>query len=456
MKLISLPALCIILFSVNLYSQDKDEQVIRKFYNEELSNGRCYGWLDTLCRGGHRLSGSDGAAKAVEWGKAAMEKAGFDRVFLQECMVPHWVRGPKESAWIIPSKGKPFSVPVAALGSSVGTGKGPITAEIIEVHSLEEVAKLGRKNIEGKIVLFARPMDPTKINTFEAYGGAVDQRGGGPSMAAKYGAVAILVRSMNLTEDDYPHTGNTHYIDSIKKIPAAAISTNAATLLDKMLKGDPKIKCKLEMHCETLPDVKSYNVVGEIKGSEHPEEIIVVGGHLDSWDLGDGAHDDGAGCVESMDAVRLFHALHIRPKRTIRAVLFMNEENGMKGGLKYEELAKQNGEHTIAAIESDEGGFVPRGFSIGKDTSVFLKVLPWKKYFEPYHAAEFVKGGGGTDISPLEKDNVPVMSLSPDNQRYFDFHHTPVDKFAAINKRELEMGAATLGAMLYLLSEYGL
>jgi hypothetical protein len=444
------------LLSFGLHAQNKDEQMIKKFYSEELAHGRCYGWLDTLCRGGHRLSGSVGAANAVKWGKEAMEKAGFDRVFLQECMVPHWVRGPKEKAEIIPSNGKSFEIPVAALGSSVGTGMGPITAEIIEVHSLDEVAKLGKKNIAGKIVFFARPMDPSKINTFEAYGGAVDQRSSGPVIAAKYGAIAIIIRSMNLTEDDYPHTGNTNYVDSIKKIPAAAISTKAATLLDQMLKTDSHIKCRLEMHCETLPDEKSYNVVGEIKGSEHPEEIILVGGHLDSWDLGDGAHDDGAGCVESMEAIRLFIALNIRPKRTIRAVLFMNEENGLRGGKKYAELAKANNEKTIMAIETDEGGFVPRGFSIGKDTSVYLKVLPWRKYFEPYHAAEFVKGGGGADISPLEKDNVPVMSLTPDNQRYFDFHHTPVDKLQAVNKRELEMGAATLGAMIYLLSTYGL
>jgi carboxypeptidase Q len=457
MKFKALAFFCLLTNSFSLYSQDKNERVIRRFYDEELSRSRCYGWLDTLCATAPaRISGSANAAKAVEWGKATMDKLGFDRVFLQEVMVPHWVRGAREEAMIYPTKGKKLGVPVAALGGSISTRGKAIKAEVVEVHTFDELTKLGRKAVEGKIIFFNRPMDPTKITTFDAYGGAVNQRGGGARAAGKLGAIGVIVRSMALPQDDNPHTGAMHYVDTIPKIPAAAISTNAANLLSKMLKEDPGLKFSLNMHCETLPDVKSYNVVGEIKGSELPQEIILVGGHLDSWDLAQGAHDDGTGVVQSIDALRLFKVLGIRPKRTIRAVLFMNEENGLKGGIKYAELAKENNEHHIAAIETDAGGFSPRGFSIGRDTHAYLKVLKWRSYFEPYHAAEFEKGGGGADISPLEKQNVTLMELNVDSQRYFDYHHTPIDTFDKVNKRELELGAATLAAMLYLLEENGL
>src|SRR5688572_5917366 len=238
-----------------------------------------------------------------------MEKLGLDRVYSQEVMFSHWVRGEKEEGKIVGKKGKKVEVPVCALGGSVGTGKKGITAEVVEVKSLEEVAKLGKDRIAGKIVFFNRPMDPKHISTFHAYGGAVDQRGRGAIEAAKYGAVGVIIRSMNLSLDDFPHTGAMRYDDKITKIPAAAISTNGAEKLSQLLKDDPEMKFFLKQQCETLPEVKSYNVIGEIKGSEHPEEIIVVGGHLDSWDLADGSHDDGAGCVQSMEVLRLMKEL---------------------------------------------------------------------------------------------------------------------------------------------------
>lgn len=440
-------------------SKPTDEEVVKQLFDAALKQGKCYGWLDELCNGiGGRLSGSPEAEKAVQWGKKLMEQQGFDRVYLQEVMVPHWVRGEKEKAELIPSlKGKKKqTINISALGGSVCTPKKGIEAEVIEVRNFEELATLGREKIEGKIVFFNRPMEPTHTCTFDAYGGAVNQRGRGAIEAAKYGALAAIVRSMTLAYDEHPHTGAMRYLDTITKVPAAAISTKGAELLSQSLKEDPKLKIRMEMQCQALPDVKSYNVIGEIKGSEFPDEIIVIGGHLDSWDTGQGAHDDGAGIVQSIEALRLFKTLGIRPKRTIRAVLFMNEENGMRGGLKYAEEAKKLNEKHIAAIESDRGGFTPRGFSMGGGDKQVEKVMAWKKLFEKYDMHEFTLEGGGVDIGPLKNQDVLLMELLPDSQRYFDYHHSPSDTFDKVNKRELELGAAALTSMLYLLSEHGL
>ncbi|MBW8050615.1 MAG: M20/M25/M40 family metallo-hydrolase [Cytophagales bacterium] len=469
---IKLISLAYIISSNMLLGQTNDSLVIRKIFSEALSNGKSYELLDHLCNNiGGRLSGSPQAAKAVEWSKQVMEDFGFDRVFLQEVMVPHWVRGEKEYAEIIKSKGsESIAVPVCALGGSVGTGSKGITANVVEVHNFEELEKLGGKKLKGKIVFYNRPMDPTHITTFRAYSEAVDQRWAGAMEAAKYGAIGVVVRSMTLALDDHPHTGsmgygndsNGYYEDEISvekdinKIPAAAISTKGAELLSSLLKKDPGLQFHFKMSCQTLPDVKSYNVVGEIKGSKFTEEIILVGGHLDSWDLGDGAHDDGAGCVQAIEVLRIFKALNIRPKRTIRAVLFMNEENGLRGGKKYAELAKTNKEKHIAAIESDGGGSSPRGFGVSGKTEQVDKIISWTKWFEPYGHYQITKGGGGADISPLKDQNVTLIGLRVDSQRYFDYHHAVTDTFDKVNKRELELGAAAMAALVYLLDEYGL
>jgi len=308
--------------------------VIRKFFNESLSNGKSYEWLrDLTTNVGPRLSGSEGAKKAVQWGKTLLESGGYDRVFLQDVMVPHWVRGAKEEGYILDGKQK-IKVPLVALGGSVATPKKGITAEVIEVKTFQELRALGKEKCEGKIIFFNRPMDPTKINTFEAYGQAGDQRRSGANEAAKLGAIGVIIRSLSSTENDFPHTGSMVYATGVPLIPAAALSTNAATLLSKTLKENPNTKFYFKQSCETLPDAPSHNVVAEIKGTEHPEEIIVVGGHLDSWDLAQGAHDDGTGIVQSMEVARLFKNLGIKPKHTIRIVLFMNEENGNRGGVE--------------------------------------------------------------------------------------------------------------------------
>jgi carboxypeptidase Q len=300
-------------------------------------------------------------------------------------------------------------------------------------------------------------MDATLMNTFRAYGGSVDQRGSGAKEASKFGAVGTIVRSMNLRLDDFPHTGAMNYGDTplSERIPSAAISTNDAELLSSFLKLNKDLKFYFKQNCNQLKDVLSYNVIGEIKGSEFPNEYIVVGGHLDSWDLGDGSHDDGAGITQSMDVLRLLKEAGVKPKRTIRVVLFMNEENGMRGGKKYAAEVKRKGENHIFALESDSGGFTPRGFSFDANDANFNRVLAWKVLFEPYLIHFFNRGGSGADIGPLKNTNIVLAGLRPDTQRYFDYHHASTDTFDAINKRELELGAAAMTALVYLYDKYG-
>lgn len=438
------------------YAQNTDSVTIRKIYSEALSNGKSYEWLRHLTKQiGPRLSGSAGAQKAVDWTKQVMEQQGFDRVFLQDVMVPHWVRGAKEEAFIHSGKQK-TTVPIAALGGSVATPPKGIEAQVIEVKSFPELRALGTEKVKGKIVFYNRPMDPTKINTFEAYGGAVDQRANGATEAAKLGAVGAIVRSMTNLHDDNPHVGGMRYGTGVALIPTAAISTNAADLLSKSLQENPTLTFYFKQNCETLPDAKSYNVVGEIKGSEKPDEIIVVGGHLDSWDLAEGAHDDGAGCVQSMEVLRIMKALGIKPRRTIRAVMFMNEENGLRGGIQYADLAKKNNEKHIAAVESDNGGFTPRGFGIVGKPEQREKIMVWKPLLAPYGLTEIGPGSGGADIGPLAQTGTVLLGFKPDSQRYFDYHHTTIDRFEAVSQRELELGAASMAAVVYLLDAYGL
>lgn len=450
--------LSLLFVTASLSAVAQDEQAIRKIFDEALARGKSYEMLyDLTTKIGPRLSGSPGAAAAVEWSRHVMEDYGFDSVWLQPVMVPHWVRGQKEVARIINSK-KMGSVElnVCALGGSVGTGPSGRSGSIIEVKSVEELKSLGTKNIQGKIIFFNRPMDPTKINTFAAYAGAVDQRGIGASEAAKFGAIAVIVRSMGSNLEDYPHTGGVRYASGVPMIPAIAVSTKHAELLSKLLKDDKDLQLYIETHCEILPDAPSFNVIGEIKGGEYKDEIILVSGHLDSWDLGQGAHDDGAGCVQAIEVLRIFKQMGYKTKRTIRAVMYMNEENGLKGGIKYADLAEKNQEKHIAAMESDRGGFTPRGFSMSVNDHVREKIQSWKPLLEPYGLTDFGQQGGGADIGPLGPLGVPLIGYLPDSQRYFDYHHTQEDTIDKVNKRELEMGAAAMTALVYLIDKYGL
>jgi len=372
-------------------------------------------------------------------------------------MVPKWVRGAKEYAFIESEPGKTTTVNICALGGSVATPALGIKANVVEIHNFEELEALGKEQIEGKIVFYNRPMQADLIQTFQAYGGCVNQRYLGAVEASKYGAVAVIVRSMNLRLDDLPHTGSMTYNDIPveKRIPSAAISTNDAELLSTMLELDKHVKFYFKQNCKQLKDVQSYNVIGEITGSEFPNEYMVVGGHLDSWDLGDGSHDDGAGIVQSMEVLKLFKQLGIKPKRSIRVVLFMNEENGLRGGNKYAEDAKLKGENHVFALESDSGGFTPRGFSFDCSEANFNQVLTWQPLFKPYLIHYFEKGGSGADVGPLKNDTNVLAGLRPDSQRYFDYHHASNDTFDAINKRELELGAATMASLMYLFDKYG-
>jgi len=449
-------AIALLALGAGAQAQNPDSVAIRKIYNEALGNGQAYEWLRHLTKQvGPRLSGSAGAQKAVDWTKQLMEQQGFDRVFLQEVMVPHWVRGAKEVAYIQSGKQK-ITVPIAALGGSVATGPKGVEAPVIEVKTFQELRDLGADKVKGKIVFFNRPMDPTKLNTFEAYGGAVDQRANGATEAAKLGAVGAIVRSMTVAHDDNPHTGGMRYGTGVPLIPTAAISTNGADLLSKTLKESPGLTFYFKQNCETLPDAKSYNVVGEIKGSEKPDEIIVVGGHLDSWDLSEGAHDDGAGCMQSVEVLRMMKTLGMKPKHTIRAVMFMNEENGLRGGIGYADYAKKGAEKHLAAVESDNGGFTPRGFGIVGTAEQKAHVLQWKGLLAPYGLYDIGPGGGGADIGPLAQSGTVLFGFKPDSQRYFDYHHTGIDRFEAVSPRELALGAASMAALVYLIDQHGL
>ena len=444
---------------LSIAQEKKHVYNISKIYNVALTNGKSYEWLDYLSNQiGGRLSGSLNADRAVKWGFKELNNLDLDKVFLEDVMVPKWVRGTFEYASIITGPGMSINVPICSLGGSIATPASGLRAQVIEVKSFEELEALGMKNIKGKFVFFNRPMPAGIIDTFEAYSVTRDQRSNGAERAAKYGAVGVIIRSMNLKLDDYPHTGNMSYgkLPNKMRIPAAAISTNGAELLSSMLSLNKNLYFYLKQDCKNLPDVKSYNVIGEIKGSDFPNEIIVVGGHLDSWDLGDGAHDDGAGIVQSMEVLNIFNKISYKPKRTIRVVLYMNEENGLRGGITYAKNAKNKKENHVFALESDAGGFSPRGFSFEASDNQFKKIKSWETYFHPYLTDRFTLGGSGADIGPLRNGKIVLAGLRPDSQRYFEYHHTANDTFEAINKRELELGAAAMTSMIYLVDQHGL
>jgi len=458
---------CIQVFSIlpeSGFAQNSDAlngkaytDIAERIMDESLANGQAYEMLKELCLNiGPRLSGSPEAAAAVEWGRQMMLTHGFSNVHLQEVMVPHWVRGEIEEAFVINSTSAgTVELQVCALGGSVATPELGVTAEVIEVMNFDKVQALGEK-ATGKIIFYNRPMDPRQMNTFAAYGGAVNQRSRGAIEAAQVGAVAVLVRSMTTRLDDVPHTGVMHYDEKVTKIPAAAISTMDANFLSKLLKKDNKVKVNLRLSCETLPDVLSANVIGEIKGSQFPDEVVLLGGHFDSWDKGHGAHDDGAGSVQSIEALRLISSLGLKPKRTLRAVLFMNEENGTRGAKAYAESVEKNGPKHIAAIESDRGGFAPRGFTIKAEGEGLQSIMRWAYLFKKMNADNLSPGYGGVDIDPLNKKfGIPTIGLLVESHRYFDYHHSDNDTFDKVNERELELGAAAMAILAYVIANEG-
>ncbi len=446
-------------------AQTTDSAWIKKISDEILTNGKAYENLRHLTKKiGARLAGSSGMVKAEQWGVDLMKRSGADQAWLQECMVPHWVRGGTDVAqagYTIPANKTKNMNPqqkgldIVALGNSIGSGPKGISAPVLLVNSFDEL-EAKKDLVKGKIVFYNYKFNDTYISTFNAYRDAGQYRGAGPSRAAKYGAVGVIVRSMSHAVDNNPHTGATRYDSAYPKIPAVAIGLRDADWLSEQIQQSG-VNVTLKTNGKFLPDTIGHNVIGELKGSEFPDQIITVGGHLDSWDNCEGAHDDGAGCVQTIEILRAFKALGYTPKRTIRFVLFANEENGLRGGTKYAEVAAAKGEKHILAIESDAGGFTPRALGFTGSDEQYAKFLSWKPLIAPYGCTELVKGGGGADIGPLNRTlKTPMASLNPDTQRYFDIHHARSDVFEAVNKRELELGAVNMAALIYLVDKYGL
>jgi len=438
------------------FGQNSDSLIIRKIYTEALTNPIAYHNLAFLCNNiGGRLCGSTQAEQVVQWSLHLLEEMKPDMVFLQPVTVEHWERGEKETAKVISAIAGRHNLDVCALGSSIGTGIAGLKAEVVEVRNFSELKSLGKEKIEGKIVFFNRAADPVPIYTFEAYGGAVDQRAYGAMQAARFGAVAVIVRSVTLAHDDFPHTGIQHYSDSVKAVPAIAVSTNGADSLSLWLKTDSRLKLFIRTTCIQHPPALSHNVIAEIRGSEYPNEIITFGGHLDSWDLGQGAHDDGTGVVQSIEVLRLFKSLGLKPKHTIRLVLFMDEEYAQRGGKAYGDEAKRRSgiglEKHIAAIEADRGGFTPSGFSIEASDIQLKKIQDWKTLLSPYGLWSIEKGGSGVDIRDLKPLGIPLIALVTDSQRYFDYQHAASDTFDKVNFRELQLGSAAMASLVWLI-----
>ncbi|MDE3144257.1 MAG: M20/M25/M40 family metallo-hydrolase [Bacteroidota bacterium] len=442
---------------VAMAQNNEDSIFIKKLSDDIFTNGKAYDLLYQLTKKvGGRLAGSPQFSKAIQWGKTTMQSIGADTVYLQQCMVPHWVRGAGDKVSIVELNKKSVSIPLdaLALGDALGNGK-TVTAEVIAVKDFAELEKR-KDEIKGKIVFYNYPFNPTYIIPGRAYGESGVYRHSGPSRAAKYGAVAVVIRSLTEATDNNPHTGAMQYDTTFAKIPAAALGLkDADKLWNDCMNG--KVKISVTMHGKQMPDTIGDNVIAELKGTEFPNEFITVGGHLDSWDVNEGAHDDGAGVVHTIEVLRALKAAGYHPKHTIRFVLFANEENGLRGGLKYAEVAKSKNEKHIFALESDEGGFTPRGFGFGVGPVQYQKVLAWEHLLKPYGGGDFVNGGGGADIGPLAQTfKTPVAGLNPDNQRYFDIHHARSDVFENVNKRELLLGAINMSGLIYLIDKYGL
>jgi len=426
---------------------------VARLLAESLNSGQAFTKLQALCTAApKRLSGSPGAAVALAWAKGALEADGLENVHFEACSVPVWQRGKLAVLAVSePSAARDTNLPILALGGSIGTPEKGVEGPLLVVTSFEDLAAKAAQ-AKGAIVLFNRPMDPALLDPFEAYGGAVGQRSRGAVEAAKAGAVAAIVRSMTLRLDDLPHTGAMHYEDGVARVPTAAVSTAGAERLAALARAG-SVRLRLKLDCQIAGEAPSHNVVGEIRGREFPDEIVLVGGHLDAWDVGQGAVDDGGGCAQSIECARLWKALGLHPRRTLRVVLFMNEENGLRGGLAYHDAHKSELPQHVLAIETDRGGFVPRGFTFHGGAQALAALEPLRIELARAGAGELRPGEGGADISPLAKEGVPLMELLPDPQRYFDYHHCERDTLDAVNPRELELGAACLSALAWYVAE---
>ncbi|MFC2151063.1 M20/M25/M40 family metallo-hydrolase [Bacteroidota bacterium] len=457
-KIFGLIALVLFLFSCNNDSIKKqsDEEVIKLIFESANSSLVAYKNLQYLTeRFPKRLACYPQGIEAANWTKEIMEQMELDKVFLQEAQVMNWKRGEEEIGQI-KFKDEIIPVNVCALGRGIATDKEGLEAEVIEVYDLEGLNRFTKEQIKGKIVFFNKPMDPSKENTFRAYSEAAGQRFTGPILAAEYGAVGAVIRSLTTSIDKFPHAGTTRKAEKGETVPAICIATQHANLLSEMLKTDPTLKFYFKTSCKNLPDTISYNAIGQIKGSEFPNKYIVVGGHLDSWDNSPGAHDDGGGCMQSIEVLRIFKEIGYTPRHSIRAVMYMDEEISQGGGRAYAEEAKRKGERHIFAIESDRGVTKPTGFSFDMSQTKINKINEWSYLFKPYDIDLFVKGGGGVDIGPLKQLGTPLSGLLTDPTNYFDWHHCGNDTFDQVDKKEMQNGAAAMAALIYLVDKYGL
>jgi hypothetical protein len=386
--------------------------------------------------------------------RRVMDELGWE-TRLEPTEVQHWVRG-EEKARIVGGPGeRETELKISALGGSVPTPASGIRARVVEIGSFEELERSG-SSLKGAIVFFNRPMDRSLVDSFRAYGEAARFRTEGPSRAARFGAAAVLVRSLTFRIDAFPHTGVLGYEADAPKIPAAAVSTEDAELLSRRVKKNPKLLAEIRLGCTDLPPVLTANVIGQVRGREKPEEIILLGGHLDSWDLAVGAHDDGAGCVQAVEALRLILKAGIKPRRTIRVVLFMNEEFGATGGRDYAADPARKNENHIAAMESDRGGFLPLYIGIGGPPEVREKFSRYEKLFQDLGLSGIRSGGGGSDIGPIVAAGAVPMGFVPASQTYFDVHHSGLDTLDRVHPRELEWGAICLALLAVIASEEGI
>jgi carboxypeptidase Q len=392
---------------------------------------------------GNRLSGSQNLERAIAWAITEMKRDGLDNVRAEKVMVPHWVRGEESLEMLAPV---PRKLQMLGLGNSVGTSAEGITAEAVVVRSFAELDQLGEQ-VRGKIVVYNAP--------FVNYGATVEYRVRGASRAARYGAVAALVRSITPVSLQTPHTGAMNYDPEQPKIPIAAVTIEVAEFLQRMNDRGDHPRLRLKMDAKFLPDAESANVIAELKGSEKPDEVIVIGGHFDSWDVGQGAHDDGGGCIVAWEAVRLLKELGLRPRRTIRVVLWTNEENGLRGGNAYHDAYKAELAKHILAIESDSGVYRPEGFGLAETVPLQVRanMLEIAKLLSGIGADQIATDGGGADIGPMVRDGVPGASLDVDGTRYFDIHHTPADTLDKVNPRELALCVATMAVMAYTVAD---
>ena len=398
-------------------------------------------WLTD--RIGHRLSGSENLERAIEWAVTEMKRDRLDNVRAEKVMVPHWVRG-EESLELIEPRGMKLSM--LGLGNSVGTPPEGITAEAVVVRSFDELEALGEK-VRGKVVVYNVP--------FTTYGRTVAYRGAGASRAAKYGAVAALVRSVTPVSLQTPHTGSLRYLENMPQIPAAAIAIEGAETLQRMHDRGERPRVRLRMEARFLPDAESANVVAELKGREKSDEVVLVSGHFDSWDVGQGAHDDGGGCIVSWEVVRLLKELNLRPRRTIRVVLYTNEENGLRGGNGYRDAHKSEVAKHVLAIESDSGVYRPTGFGLSEQATPQARadMQEIARLLSGIRADRIDADGGGADIGPLMREGVTGASLNVDGSHYFDIHHTHADTFDKVNPQELAACVAALAVMAYVVAD---